>query len=80
MESTRNTYVDKPEIPQTPGRVTPRQDRRRAAWIILAVVASLLLISLVLSLLPRAEDPVLPEARTATGAYAPAMPLPAPRQ
>lgn len=79
MDSTRHSYVDKPEIKQAPGRVTRRQDRRRAAWIIFAVAASLLLMGLVLSLLHRSVDPVLPEARTATGAYAPAMPLPAPR-
>ncbi|MDR6213553.1 hypothetical protein [Paracidovorax wautersii] len=76
MDTTTDRNTGRPDLPQHTRRAPPGQDRRRAAWIILAVVAAALALGAILTFTGSDEDPYLPEARTATGAEAPAIPVP----
>lgn len=76
MDTTKDRYTGRPDLPQHTRRATPGQDRRRAAWIILAVVAAALALGAVLTFTGSDTDPYLPESRAATGAEAPAIPVP----
>jgi len=76
MDTTKDRYTGRPDLPQHTRRATPGQDRRRAAWIILAVVAAALALGAVLTFTGSDTDPYLPESRTATGAETPAIPVP----
>lgn len=76
MDTTKDRYTGRPDLPQNTRRVSPTQDRRRAVWIILAVVATALVAGVLMSTMGSGADPYLPESRNATGANAPAIPVP----
>jgi flagellar basal body-associated protein FliL len=76
MDTTTDRNTGRPDLPQHTRRAPPGQDRRRAAWIILAVVAAALALGAVLAFTGAGDDPSLPDARAATAANAPAMAVP----
>ncbi|RYF22093.1 MAG: hypothetical protein EOO33_16015 [Comamonadaceae bacterium] len=76
MDTATDRNTGRPDLPQHTRRAPAGQDRRRAAWIILAVVAAALALGAVLAFTGPDEDPYLPEARSATGANAPAIAVP----
>lgn len=71
--------IEDTDPPIHPRKVPASLDRRRAGWIIVAAVVISLLIGGLARLLTPDADPYLPESRTATGAEAPAIPVPPPR-
>ena len=59
-----------------PGKVPAIVDMRRAVGVVAVVLALVLLVAGLGRLFASGEDPYLPESRTATGANAPAIPVP----
>jgi len=72
---------DTPIKPDDPATIQPRKvpavvDMRRAIWIIIVAIAVSLVVAGLVRLLAPTQDPYLPESRSATGAEAPAIPVP----
>lgn len=76
MDTTKVRNTGLPDYPENTPMNAPATDRRRAVFVLLAVVAAAIMLGVVLSLSGPSEDPYLPESRSATGAQAPAMPVP----
>lgn len=76
MDTTKSRNTGIPDYPENTPMNPPGKDRKRAVIIILAVVLAALLVSVIMSMVGPTEDPYLPESRNATGANAPAIPVP----
>lgn len=68
--------IDNSDPPIHPRQVPAIVDLRRAVGVIAVVLALVLLVAGLGRLFASGEDPYLPESRTATGAEAPAIPVP----
>lgn len=68
--------IETSDPPIHPRRVPAIVDLRRAVGIIAVVLALVLLVAGLGRLVASSDDPYLPESRTATGANAPAIPVP----
>jgi hypothetical protein len=73
---SKHRYARGERAPRHVQRPTRRQDWLRAVAIIAMVVVASLAMGAMMHFLGPKEEPVLPEARTATGAEAPAIPVP----
>lgn len=71
MDTTKDDYSGVPDIPQNTPPITAEQDRRRAFWILLAVVIAALVIGGLIGLFTSSEDASLQQSSTA-GAQVPA--------
>ncbi|PWW47776.1 hypothetical protein [Melaminivora alkalimesophila] len=76
MPRIPDSRIEDADPPIHPRKVPASQDRRRAVWIIVAAIALTLLVGALARLVAPREDPYLPESREATGAHAPAIPVP----
>ncbi len=76
MAHIPDTRIDASDPPVPPRRVPAIVDLRRAVGVIAVVLALVLVVAGLGRLFAAGDDPYLPESRTATGAEAPAIPVP----
>lgn len=77
MAHTPDSEIRASDPPIHPRKVPARLDRRRAAWIIVISVVISLGSAVIVKFFAPSEDPYLPVSRTASGAMAPAISVPA---
>ncbi|WP_313073478.1 hypothetical protein [Melaminivora sp.] len=76
MAHIPDSRIERSDPPIHPRKVPASVDMRRAIWIIAAAIVISLVVAGLGRLFASSEDPYLPESRTATGAEAPAIPVP----
>ncbi|WP_312307064.1 hypothetical protein [Pulveribacter sp.] len=76
MAHIPDSKIEPSDPPIHPRKVLAIVDLRRAVGIIAVVLALVLLVAGLGRLFASSDDPYLPESRNATGANAPAIPVP----
>ncbi|WP_312758349.1 hypothetical protein [Pulveribacter sp.] len=76
MAHIPDSKIEPSDPPIHPRKVPAIVDLRRAVGIIAVVLALVLLVAGLGRLFASSDDPYLPESRNATGANAPAIPVP----
>jgi len=69
MDTTKDRETGRPDLPSHTRRTPPGQDRRRAAWIILAIIAAAVVIGMAMGAFQSGTETV--QGRAAGSASAP---------